>query len=225
MCLGLRRAAEAAYVSQVHVHEGVGGARRRKSGDAGVCAAVVGVVSGAVVCICRISVITVRVGSIWSCSGVALRTTQARLSISDQHRHGDAPRWWRVVLSRHLQRLVLPLPFALVATVLEPDLHLVRGEFKGGRQVLALRGGQVALLLEASLQLEDLRLREEHPGSPPAPLLLHGPLRVTLPALRCILPGHQPAVLWAGWESHKSSVNISGGEMSSLPVSHRRTLC
>lgn len=195
MCLGLRRAAEAAHVSQVHVHESVGGARRRKSGDAGVRAAVVGVVCGAVVCICRISVITVRVGSIWSSSGVALRTAQTRLAITDQHRHGDTPRWRRVVLSRHLQRLVLPLPFALVAAVLEPDLHLVRGEFEGGRQVLPLRGGQVALLLEASLQLEDLRLREQHPGSPPAPLLLHGPLGVPLPALRCLFPGHQSAAL------------------------------
>lgn len=202
VCLGLWGAAEAAYTSQVHVHEGVGGVGRRKGRDACVRAAVVGVVSGAVVCICRwVSVITVRVGSVRGSSrGVALRTAQTRLPISDQHRYGDAPGRGRVVLPRRLQRFVLPLPLALVAAVLEPDLHLVRGEFEGGRQVLPLRGGQVALLLEAPLQLEDLRLGEEHPGSPPAPLLLHRPFRVDLPALRCLLPGHQTTALWVGWK-------------------------
>ncbi len=200
MCLALWGAAEAAHISQVHVHEGIGGAGRRKGGDAGVSAAVVGVVRGAVVCICWVSVITVRVGSVRSSSGIALCTAQTRLPISDQHRHGDAPGRRRVVLPRRLQRLVLSLPFALVAAVLEPDLYLVRGEFEGGRQVLALGGGQVALLLEAPLQLEDLRLGEEHPGSPPAPLLRHRPLRVALPALRCIIPGHQTTALWAGWK-------------------------
>ena len=196
MCLGLWGAAEAAHVPQVHAHEGVGGAGRRQGGDAGVRAAVVGVVRGAVVCVGLVSVITVRVGAVRSGGRVALRAAQTRLPIADQHRHGDAPRRGRVVLPRRLQGLVLPLPFALVAAVLEPDLHLVRGEFEGGRQVLALRGGQVALLLEAPLQLEDLRLGEEHPGPPPAPLLLHRPLRVALPAFHRLLPGHVPAALW-----------------------------
>lgn len=177
MCLGLWRAAEAADISQVHVHEGVRSAGRRERGDAGVRAAVVAVISGVVVRVGRVSIVTVRVGSVWSSGCVALRASQTRLPISDQHRHSDSP--WRgrmVLLPGHLQRFVLALAFALVAPVLKPDLHLVGGEFERGGQVLPLRRRQVALLLEASLQLEDLSLGEKHPGSPPAPLLLHRPL-------------------------------------------------
>lgn len=126
VCLGLWGAAESAHVSQVHVHEGVGGAGRRQGGDAGVRAAVVAVVSGAVVCVSRVSVVAVRVGSVRSSSGgVALRAAQTRLTISDQHRHCNAPGRRRVVLPRRLQRFVLSLPFALIAAVLKPDLHLV----------------------------------------------------------------------------------------------------
>lgn len=211
VCLSLWGAAEAAHVSQVHVHEGVGGAGGRKGGDTGVGAAVVGVIRRAVVRVGRVSVIAVRIGSVRSSSrgGIALRSSQTWLPIPNQHRHGHAPRRRRMMLPRRFQRLVLPLPFALVAAVLKPDLHLVRSEFEGGRQVLSLRGGQVALLLEAPLQLEDLRLGEKHSGSPPAPLLLHRPLRVALPALGCFLPGHQPAVFWAGWEIHRSMKLIS----------------
>ena len=221
VCLGLRGAAEAAHVSQVHVHEGVGGAGRREGGDARVRAAVVGVVRGAVVRVRRVSVIAVRVGSVRSRGAEALRTAQARLPVPDQHRHGDAPGRGRVVLPRRLQGLVLPLSFALVAAVLEPDLHLVRGELQGGGQVLPLRRGQVALLLEAPLQLEDLRLGEEHPGSPPAPLLLHRPLGVSLPALRRLLPGHQPAALWAGGERHiRKGYNLKAYTMLSQRAIH-----
>lgn len=186
VCLRLCGAAEAAHVSQVHVHESVGGAGGRQSGDAGVRAAVVAVISRAVVSVCGVSVIAVGVGSVWSsCSGgsVALSSPQTRLPIPDEHRHSDAPGRGRVVLSGRLQRLVLPLPLALVAAVLEPDLHLVGGEFEGGGQVLAFWGGEVALLLEAALQLEDLSLGEENPGSPPAPLLLHRSIGVSLTAL------------------------------------------
>lgn len=194
--LRLRRAAEAAHVPEVHVHEGVGGAGGGERGDAAVRAAVVAVVRGAVVRVGRVAVVAVRVGSVGSRGRVALRAAQTRLPVAHQHRHGDAPRRRRrVQLARRLQGLVLPLPLALVAAVLEPDLHLVGGELEGGGQVLALGGGQVALLLEAPLQLEDLRLREEHPGSPPAPLLLRRPIRVGLAALRCVLPGHQTAAL------------------------------
>lgn len=99
------------------------------------------------------------------------------------------------MLPCRLQRLVLPLPLALVSAVLEPDLHLVGGEFEAGRQVLSLRGGQVSLQLEATLELEDLRLGEEHAGPPPVPLLLRRPITVSLPALRGLLPGHQTAAL------------------------------
>ena len=79
-----------------------------------------------------------------------------------------------VVVTRHLQSLVLPLPFAFVPPVLEPDLDLSGGEFEGAGQVLSLRGRQVTLLLEAPLQLEHLSLREEDAGFPPGPLLLGG---------------------------------------------------
>ena len=78
-----------------------------------------------------------------------------------------------VRLSGQLQGLVLPLPLALVAAVLEPDLHLRGGEFEAGGQVLSLRGRQVALLLKASLQLEHLGLGEQHSRLPPGPLLMH----------------------------------------------------
>ena len=74
-----------------------------------------------------------------------------------------------VRLSGQLQGLVLPLPLALVAAVLEPDLHLRGGEFECAGQVLPLRGGQVALLLEAPLQLAHLQLGEQHPRFPPGP--------------------------------------------------------
>jgi len=106
-----------------------------------------------------------------------------------------------MVVARHLQALVLPLPLALVAAVLEPDLHLRGGELEAGGEVLPLRGGQVALLLEAPLQLEHLRLGEEDAGLPPAPLLLRRPLRVplqgTVPRL-LVVPGPLTPDLW--WE-------------------------
>ena len=79
-----------------------------------------------------------------------------------------------MVVPRHLQSLVLPLPLAFVPPVLEPDLDLGGGELQGAGQVLSLRGGQVALLLEAPLQLEHLSLGEEDAGFPPGPLLLGG---------------------------------------------------
>lgn len=194
--LRLRGAAETARVAQVHVHEGAGSAGGGQRGNAAVRAAVVAVVGRAVVCVGRVSVVTVRVGTVRS-RRVALRPAQTRLPVPDQDRDGDAPRRRRVVLARRLQGFVLSLPFAFVAAVLEPDLHLVGGEFEGGRQVLALRRGQVALLLEASLQLEDLSLGKEDPGSPPAPLLLRRSLRVALRVLRCLIPGHKTTAIWA----------------------------
>lgn len=77
------------------------------------------------------------------------------------------------------QGLVLPLPLALVAPVLEPDLDLSGGELEAAGQELPLGSRKVALLLEASLQLENLSLREEHPRLPPAARLgtLRGLLR------------------------------------------------
>lgn len=81
-----------------------------------------------------------------------------------------------VMVAGQLQSLVLPLPFALVPPVLEPDLDLRGGELEGGGEVLPLRRGQVALLLEAPLQLEHLGLGEEDARFPAGPLLLGGGL-------------------------------------------------
>lgn len=85
---------------------------------------------------------------------------QAGLPIPHQHRHRHSPGRRQ---GHHLQALVLPLPLALVPSVLEPDLHLGRGEFEHSGQVVPLRSGQVPLLLEAALQLVHLRLGEEDP--------------------------------------------------------------
>lgn len=98
---------------------------------------------------------------------------QTRLSVPHQDRHGHPPgRRQR----HHLQALVLPLTFALVPPVLEPDFHLGGGEFEHAGQVVSLRGGQVPLLFEATLQLVHLRLGEEYPGLPASPGLW--PLRI-----------------------------------------------
>lgn len=98
---------------------------------------------------------------------------QAGLPIPHQHRHRHPPgRRQR----HHLQALVLPLPLALVPPVLEPNLHLGRGEFEHPGQVVSLRGGQVPLLFEAALQLVHLRLGEEDPRLPASPRL--GPIRI-----------------------------------------------
>lgn len=79
-----------------------------------------------------------------------------------------------MVVTRQFQGLVLPLPLAFVPPVLEPDLDLRGGELEGAGEVLPLRGGQVALLLETPLQLEHLGLGEEHAGFSAGSLLLHG---------------------------------------------------
>ena len=46
--------------------------------------------------------------------------------------------------------------------VLEPDLHLGRGQVDHGGQVFPLGGGQVFLLLEASFQLVDLQRNHDN---------------------------------------------------------------
>lgn len=98
---------------------------------------------------------------------------QARLPVAHQHRYRHPPgRRQR----HHLQALVLPLPLALVPPVLEPDLHLGRGEFEHPGQVVSLWGGQVPLLFEAALQLVHLRLGEEDPRLPASPGL--GPVLI-----------------------------------------------
>ena len=86
------------------------------------------------------------------------------LPVPHQHRHRHPPRCrW---ITRQLQRLVLPLTLTFVPPVLKPDFDLVGGEFERVCQVFPLRGGQVALLSEAPLQLGHLGLGEEDPGLP-----------------------------------------------------------
>ena len=88
----------------------------------------------------------------------------AQLPVPHQHGHRHPPR--RRWEPRLLQRLVLPLALTFVPPVLEPDFHLRGGEFEDVGQVVSLRGGQVALLSEAPLQLGHLGLGEEDAGLP-----------------------------------------------------------
>lgn len=81
---------------------------------------------------------------------------------------------------QRLQAVLSTGPFHLIAVVLEPDLHLVRGEANQPRQVLSFRRGQVALLPEAALQLERLRLGEEDTPLPAAAPLRRAGLWVPL---------------------------------------------
>lgn len=172
-----------AQVSQIHVHKSIGcgvtGLQRRQTGvrvRVGVhrVAVTVGLVAVVAVRARRSD----RVGRV-----IVLRASQTRPPVPDQHRDSHpSGRWWRMVVvvmvmvAGQLQSLVLPLPFALVPPVLEPDLDLRGGELEGGGEVLPLRRGQVALLLEAPLQLEHLGLGEEDARFPAGPLLLGGGL-------------------------------------------------
>ena len=58
------------------------------------------------------------------------------------------------------------LPLVLVAPVLEPDLYLRLGEVQHRRELFPLVRREILLDGEASLQLVDLGVREEGPGSP-----------------------------------------------------------
>lgn len=75
------------------------------------------------------------------------------------HRHLFRCRGRRHQVGGHLAA------FCLIPAVLEPDLDLSLCELQGGRQVRPLRPGQVPLVVEAALQLEDLRMREGGPGA------------------------------------------------------------
>lgn len=63
----------------------------------------------------------------------------------------------------HFHTFLGPSSLHLIPVVLEPDLHLGRGEADQAGQVLPLRGGQVPLLPEAALQFVGLRLGKQHP--------------------------------------------------------------
>lgn len=56
----------------------------------------------------------------------------------------------------HLHRHLFSL--RLIATVLKPNLHLLFGEFESAGEVGSLGAGQVALVAEPTLELEDLRV-------------------------------------------------------------------
>jgi len=98
-----------------------------------------------------------------------------RFAVLHQHRHRHPPRGLlllllaraAVLLHLLLGHFVFGLPLHLIPVVLKPDLHLRRGEVDHTCQVFPLRRRQVFLLLEASLQLVDLRLGEEHPPLSP----------------------------------------------------------
>lgn len=81
--------------------------------------------------------------------------------VPDQHFHGHFLRRRRrgQQIGRHLT------PLSFVASVLEPDLDLRLGEFERGREVRALRSGEIALVIEAPLELEHLRVRERGAGT------------------------------------------------------------
>lgn len=100
------------------------------------------------------------------------------LSILDQQRYSDPSRW--TPASARLRRR----PFRLVPVVLEPDLHLGGGEPNNRSQMLPLGGAQVFLLTETSLELERLRLGEQHP---PLPLFVLGLVGLGLVRLLLVL--------------------------------------
>jgi len=81
--------------------------------------------------------------------------------VTDQHLHGHFlhRRGRGQQLGGHLASL------GFVASVLEPDLDLRLGEFERGGEVRALRSRQIALMIEAPLELEHLRVRERGAGA------------------------------------------------------------
>lgn len=119
-----------------------------------------------------------------SCAALAAAGSDARLPVPHEDRHGHPPRRRQrgdaapaaapdSRAASHallVDALLLLGALSLVAVVLEPNLDLRGRQSDDGRQVLALGGGQVALLAEASLKLVGLRLAEE--DAPFALLLL-----------------------------------------------------
>lgn len=105
----------------------------------------------------------------------------ARLPVLDQQ--GDSDSSWRATAAT----CFYPLggrPLRLVPVVLEPDLHLGGRQPNDRGQVLPFRGAKVPLLAETSLQLERLRLGEQHS---PLPLLVLGLVGLRLGRLLVVL--------------------------------------
>lgn len=82
-----------------------------------------------------------------------------------------------MMMTSHLQAFVLTLALAFVSSILKPDFDLGGREFQSVRQMFSLGSGEISLLLEAPLELENLRLREKNPRLPPGSLPL-GNVRV-----------------------------------------------
>ena len=126
-------------VPQIHIHKRVsGGAGCWQGGQIGVGAGVRVGVDRVAVAVCRVTAVAVRGRSSHRVGSVIIRGSgQTRSPVADQHRDGHPPRGrWVVVvmvvvmMPRHLEALILSLPFAFVPPVLEPDLHLRGGEFE-----------------------------------------------------------------------------------------------
>ena len=90
------------------------------------------------------------------------------------HRHVSEQHLDGYLLSRgrghHIHGHLLSL--SLIASVLEPDFHLLFGELEGRGQVGSLWSGEVPLVSESPLQLEDLCVGERCPRALLASLLL-----------------------------------------------------
>lgn len=105
--------------------------------------------------------------------GRVVAAALTRLAVLHQHRHGHPPRGLllltgaAVLLHLLLGHFVFGLPLHLVPVILKPDFHLGRGEVDHTCQVFPLWRREVLLLLEAALQLVDLRLGEQHPSFSP----------------------------------------------------------
>jgi len=55
------------------------------------------------------------------------------------------------------------LALPLIASILEPDLHLRFSQTQRGSQTRTLRGAEIPLEVKGGLQLEDLSTREHRP--------------------------------------------------------------
>lgn len=130
-----------------------------------------------------------------------LNYIRARFTIAHQHRYVNLLRWTTTShRSRRRPRYQRPLPvvphnrgvrvflrlgpFRFVAMVLEPNLHLRRRQVDHAGQMLALRCGQVAGLLEAPFQLERLCFRKQ---DAPFALLVATGTRQSTSGIVCLL--------------------------------------
>lgn len=135
--------------THAHVH-GIGGHPGVPPPVAGTeRAAAIGTVVGA---------IGVRAGGEAVRGRVRLGPPETGFAIPDEHGDCHPPRGQRV--GSQLQGFILPLPLALVPSVLEPDFHLRGGKLEHAGEVLPFGSGEVFLLLKSPLQFKHLSLGE-----------------------------------------------------------------